>query len=208
MRQLIFCALAASLFLMTSCQKEDIQPTNSPFENIIDVDGNITAEPFEGDGAGIPDVDISNEPGTSTNENTVLSHLKNNPDFSTFYSAIFKTGMADQLDGNGPFTFFVPDNQAFITFLNSNNWNTIDDVPLNTLTLVVKFHISDTHVMIGDLTNGVSVPIMYNDKTVYINMDDPSNPFVVLGLTSAVVVESDITLSNGVIHHINGVLSL
>ena len=218
MRKLIYCALAASLFVMTSCQKEDIQPTeiNSTSDNLIiegnnkvDTDSLTITNPFGGTNPmlGTNTITTSNT-GSTTNGVDVVTYLKDNSEFSLFYSALFKTGMVDQVDTDGPFTIFAPNNQAIQTFLANNNWNTIDDVPVNILTLVVKFHISESEVTIGDLTNGMNVTILFNDKNVYINMDDPNHPFVVLGLTSANVMESDMVQTNGVIHHIDGVLSL
>ena len=217
MRKLIYCTLAASLFVMTSCQKEDIQPTeiDSTNDNLIiegknkiDTDTLTIINPFSGSNPIIGTNTISTNTESNNNEIDVVTFLKDNSDFSLFYSALFKTGMIDQVDSDGPFTIFAPDNQAIQTFLSSNNWNTLDEVPLNILTIVVQFHISESEVKIDDLTNGVNVTIMYNDKNVYINMDDPNNPFVVLGLTSAKIIKSDMNQTNGVIHHIDGVLSL
>lgn len=213
MRLLTFCTLTTILFLMTSCQKENIQPTeiNSTTENLI-INPNVKGveNTLIAVSPAINDSGLTSgfNPPSGNNAMDVVTFLKDSQEFSSFYSALFKTGMIDDLDGDGPFTLFVPDNQAFQTFLMSNNWNTIDDIPLNILNLIVKFHISTTAINIGDLTNSAYVPIMFNDKNVYINMDDPNNPFVVLGLTSADILKSDLTQSNGVIHHINGVLSL
>ena len=213
MRQLIFCALTSFLFILSSCQKEEIQPTDSSEnDDLIEVTipnaPNSTLSVNNGNTSNTTNTSNTSNTSNTNNILTLVQYLENHDKFSIFYEALVKTEMADQVDTNGHFTFFVPDNQAFQTFFTNNNWTTLDDVPTNILTLIVKFHISETQVTIEDLTNGVNVPIMFNDKNVYINIDDPNNPFVVLGLTSADVIESDMMQSNGVIHHINGVLSL
>lgn len=44
---------------------------------------------------------------------TVLATLQRDPDFTTFVSALQTAGVAESLDGSGPFTVFAPTNAAF-----------------------------------------------------------------------------------------------
>ena len=180
MRKITTLAFALSLLLFASCKKDSITPDTPPKE----------INPQE------------------TDSTTVLQFLQNDTDFSLFYEALTISKMDNEIKGNGPYTIFAPDNDAFQKLLNDNNWTNLQDISPSVLTLIVKFHISNSEVKIGDLTMGVSVPIIYNNKSVYINLDDPNAPFVVLGLTKADVTNSDMEFTNGMIHQINGVLSL
>ena len=84
----------------------------------------------------------------------------------------------------------------------------MDDISQNVLTMIVTFHISNVEVKIADLETGTVVPLFLAGKEIYINMDDPINPFLVLGLTNADFIERDLEHTNGIVHKINSVLAL
>ena len=203
MRNILTIAFAATMLLMTSCKKESIEPTTT----------NPTTTAQQNNP---PDTTNTTDPdttstGTTTNPPstlTLLQFMKGESDFSIFYQALDRTGIDAEIYGDGPFTIFAPTDEAFQTFFDNNNWTSLDDISANTLTLIVKFHISNSEVKIADLATGTSVPILFNGKEIYINMDDPTAPFAILGLTSADIIESDLKHTNGVIQKINGVLSL
>ncbi len=200
MKKILTIAFAGILLSMTSCQKETIQ-TNSEIETQP-----TTNEP------NVPSFSPNTIKTTTTtnppSDLSLLQYLKGENDCSIFYQAVFRTGIDIDISGDGPFTVFVPNDVAFQAFLESNNWTSIDDISQNILTMIVKYHVSNVGFKISELESGIVVPLFLSGKEAYINMDDPINPVIILGLTSAEFVEVDLENTNGMIHKINGVLAL
>jgi uncharacterized surface protein with fasciclin (FAS1) repeats len=198
--------LVGILFTMTSCQKEPMVASpelinqQSPEEPNIPPTNNILAQyPST-----IKTITTTNPPS----DLTLLQYLKGETEYNIFYQAMYRTGVDLDISGDGPFTIFVPSNEVFQTFLDDNNWTSLDDISQNVLTTMVKFHISNVEVKITELEIGMVVPLFLTGKEMYINMDDPINPFLTLGSTNAGFIEKDLEHTNGIIHKINGVLSL
>ena len=113
-----------------------------------------------------------------------------------------------EINSEGPYTIFAPKNEAMEKFLEDNNWTTINEVPVATLTLLVQFHISKRDVKISDLTKGKYVPTLYRERELFIDIKNADLPFLILGVTKANVINKDFEQSNGLINKIDGVLSL
>ncbi len=201
MKKFLTIAFAGMLLIMTSCQKETIQ---SDLEIETQPTSNDPNNPFVYPNTIKTTTTTTNPPS----DLSLLQYLKGEDDCSIFYQAVFRTGIDIDISGDGPFTVFVPNDVAFQAFLDNNNWNSIDDISQNILTMIVKFHVSNVGFKISELQSGITVPLFLSGKEAYINMDDPINPVIVLGLTSAEFVEVDLENTNGVIHKINSVLSL
>ncbi|MFK8006646.1 MAG: fasciclin domain-containing protein [Saprospiraceae bacterium] len=203
MKKILTIVFAGALLIMTSCQKETINPTSTD---------NTTQQTSPPDStATTTDPDTTS---TNTNTNnppsnlTLLQYLKGESDCSIFYKAVLRTGIEVDLSGDGPFTIFVPNDEAFQAFLENNNWTSLDDISQNILTMIVKFHLTNVEVKVSELEVGTIVSLFLIEKEMYINMDDPANPFLVLGLTKANFVERDLEQLNGIVHKIDGVLAL
>jgi len=102
-----------------------------------------------------------------------------NENFSILVDAVTKAGLGETLSGAGPFTIFAPTNDAFQALLDSNaDWNSLDDIPVATLTAVLTNHVVAGDVRSTDLSTGYfhSVsPTPFNGEintSLYINLDD------------------------------------
>lgn len=179
MRKLILIALAIPMILLSSCNKETITPSSN-FQNIT---GNTSLQ-------------------------SSLEFLAAEKNLSHFYDAIIQTKMDIELDGDGPYTIFAPNNDAFETFFQKNNYSSVADISVNTLKLIVQFHISKTDVKIGDLTKGKYVPTLYLERELFIDIDNPMSPVLILGITKANVINKDQVQNNGMVNLIDGLLSL
>lgn len=206
MKNILTIAFAGILLMMTSCQKENILATSEINNPTTIEEPNIS--PTNNDSL----VNVTTVKYTTTTNPpgdwSLLQYLKGENDCTIFYQALLRTGISVDLSADGPFTIFVPNDVAFQAFLANNNWTSLDDISQNILTMIVKFHVSNVEVKIEELETGTVVPLFLSGKEIYINMDDPVNPFLVLGLTKADFVEKDLIQSNGIIHKIDGVLSL
>lgn len=207
MKNILIIAFAGVLLMMTSCQKETIALTSEADTKKTSNEPNIPPT------NNIPSIYPNTIKTTTTTINppsdlTLLQYLKGETEYSIFYHALARTGVNLDISDDGPFTVFVPSNEAFQIFFDNNNWTSLDDISQNTLTMIVKFHISNVEVKIAELDTGTMVPLFLSGKEMYINMDDPTNPFLVLGLTNADFIEIDLEHTNGIVHKINGVLEL
>jgi len=121
--------------------------------------------------------------------------------FSTLLNFTASVGLVDTISNGGPFTLFAPDNEAFQDFLKSQPAGAPPPT-LEELKKIVQYHAVPSKIFSKDLQNDLTVnsiegfPIRVNiyNKTVTIN--------------GAEVTKADIEASNGVIHVIDGVLSV
>ncbi len=64
------------------------------------------------------------------------------PDISTFVKCVELTGYDKILDVSGSYTVFAPSNEAFNAFFaGSSRYNSVEDIPLDELNKIVKYHI-------------------------------------------------------------------
>jgi len=210
MKNLSTLFFACFLLVFMSCSKEDIVTTDKDSDSFVidtyteEVETEISEAGEESTGEGYS---LNNNNPTVVAIKSAIDYLATEPDMSMFHEALVKTGMNAAISGNGPYTIFAPNDQAFQNFLQNNNWNSLDDVSTGTLTTIVKFHLSNANVVIEDLTMGTAVPIMFNNQTVYIHTTS-SPAYITLGLTEADILSTDIEVTNGNVNKINAVLSL
>lgn len=76
-------------------------------------------------------------------QGNIYKQLASDSIFSTFVSAIDKVpGLKDELSSSGLFTIMAPDNEAFRKYFKNNpTFKSIEVIPADTLSLIVKFHI-------------------------------------------------------------------
>lgn len=212
MKNLSTLFFACFFLVFMSCSKEEIISPDHDLDNgslIInpydeEVEGGISENPVESSG---DNYYLPNNNPTVVAIQSAIDYLATEPDMSMFHEALVKTDMDAVISGNGPYTIFAPNNQAFQNFLENNNWNSLDEILPGTLSTIVKFHISTTDVTIEDLNTDTAVPILFNNQTIFIHTTS-SPAYITLGLTEADVLSSDIEVSNGNINKLNAVLSL
>ncbi|MCS3050075.1 fasciclin domain-containing protein [Parabacteroides johnsonii] len=76
-------------------------------------------------------------------EGDIYTQLSTEPNLSIFVSAMEKVpGLKDELSSSGLFTVMAPDNEAFNEFFATHpSYHSIEDIPINTLESIVKYHI-------------------------------------------------------------------
>jgi len=72
---------------------------------------------------------------------TIYAVLQSEGRFNHFLKCVDKTDYADILQGAGLYTVFAPNDEAFEAFLSSNNYATVDDIPLDTIKQLVAYTI-------------------------------------------------------------------
>ena len=129
---------------------------------------------------------------------------------SILSQALVKAELATTLQGSGPFTVFAPTNEAFVTFLATTPYATINDVPKEVLTQILLNHVVTGTVKSTDLTTGYIKTLAKgsasttNTLSMYVNTS--SSGVKLNGI--ATVTSADIMASNGIIHIVDKVIDL
>ena len=149
----------------------------------------------------------SDDDSSSDDSNTIAAVASQNPNLSILVDAL---GRADlSLDRNGSFTVFAPTNEAFMNFLDDNGFESLDDVPLPTLTQVLLNHVVSGTNLSSGLTTGYVKTLATgsasstNTLSMFINTASGVRLNGVSSVTSA-----DIIADNGVIHVVDAVIGL
>ena len=133
------------------------------------------------------------------------------PQFTQLVAALARTsGTATDLlaaasDANSNLTVFAPTDAAFQALYTALNVNGVNDIPLETLTAVLKHHIVAARVFSTDLANG-SVATLNGNVTISATngtVTDGKGNVANLSSTPALL---NVLGTNGVIHTINKVL--
>ncbi|ARN76855.1 hypothetical protein BST97_01920 [Nonlabens spongiae] len=140
-------------------------------------------------------------------ENTAYDFLENNPNYSSLKAAVDAAGLRSTLEGNGDFTIFAPDNDAFEAFINnSDEFDELAQVPITTLQSLLLYHILGTEITSSAFANGYIKTAANNGSNsldAYISADNTTINGVALDATAL-----DIEVDNGVIHAVQGVLPM
>lgn len=139
--------------------------------------------------------------------NTISDVASGNENLSILVEAL---EMADlSLDRNGSFTVFAPTNDAFVQFLSNNNFESLDEVPLDVLRQVLLNHIVTGTNMSSDLSTGYVKTLAKgsasstNTLSMYVNT---SSGVRLNGVAN--VISADVMASNGVVHVVDAVIGL
>lgn len=152
-------------------------------------------------------------PEVTSNQN-IVELLTATPELSSLLAAIQRANLDTALQADGNFTVLAPSNAAFDSFLSSNGFSSLEDVPEATLTQVLLNHVIPGSTSAFKSSDLVSVGAGYvstlaegpvNNSTIssYFNTN---NGIVFNGLSS--VTMADIGASNGIVHIVDTVIPL
>jgi uncharacterized surface protein with fasciclin (FAS1) repeats len=137
----------------------------------------------------------------------ITGYLDSNPDeFSQFRKILGITGNAGFLNAYGAYTLFLPNNEAVKEYLKAEGKNAVEDVDIQTLKDLVKFHLIADTLGIGRFKDGkLPTLTMYGQYLI-------TGAVFADGVTKtrinrqANLVQGDITARNGIIHVIDRML--
>ena len=141
------------------------------------------------------------QPATATPEAqpaTIVDIAVADGKFETLVTALQAAGLAETLQGNGPFTVFAPTDDAFAKLPAGTVEALLADIPA--LTDILLYHVVPGAVMAADVATLESADTVQGDS-VAISADGGT-----VRINDAQVVIADIEASNGVIHVIDSVL--
>lgn len=137
---------------------------------------------------------------------TLVDHVLANPDYSSLAAALTKADLVDTLNGTDLFTVFAPNNAAFEKFMMdveaAFGWTSLDDIPVDTLTEVLLYHVvSGTNLVSADALGSSQTTVQGEGFAIGDDgsVDDTS-------YTDAAINLTDVQAINGVIHGVDKVL--
>ncbi len=146
----------------------------------------------------------SEELTPKTKAKSILEIAKENPELSIFVEALKKTGLDTLLNQPGTYTIFAPKNSVF------GDKFSVGNTSKETLTKLLSNHVIGAINLASSFKTGYIKTFSEgpgrNKVSMYISLD--ANPgFVTLNGKSK-VIPADIIASNGVIHYVDGVISV
>jgi len=142
-------------------------------------------------------------------DNTITGIAKTNPNLSILVQALVKADLATTLQGVGPFTVFAPTDAAFVAFLKTTPYATLNDVPKDVLTQILLNHVVSGNVKSNDLTTGYIKTLAKGAASSSNNLSMFVNTTSGVKLNGvATVTTANIMASNGVIHVVDKVIGL
>jgi uncharacterized surface protein with fasciclin (FAS1) repeats len=125
-------------------------------------------------------------------------------DLTTLVAAIEAAGLSATLAGDGPFTIFAPNDEAFVAYLGEMGM-TAEDALADTafLSTLLQGHVveaADDSGMVAGMVDNPFVSLAGTELPVTVDGDT-------ITIAGAEIVEADIFATNGVIHVIDTVLA-
>lgn len=131
--------------------------------------------------------------------------LQNNYQFSMFYDALKRTGLDNTLEGEGPFTVLVPDNNAFAA--SGITTDSLAKINTDTLAKLLRYHIIGANIPYLSVPQTIDFPYQtLAGEPVYFSKPIPSATQFqsltanIVHVNGRTVVKTDMLARNGVIH--------
>ncbi len=140
--------------------------------------------------------------------NTIADFVASNDNYSSLAAALDAAGLTATLDGSAKYTVFAPNNAAFSAFLAANNFDSLQDVPVDLLKQVLLNHVQTGEIRSQDLSTGYITsmakgPASDANLSMYISVGDA---VMINGV--ATVTTANIEADNGIIHAVDSVIGL
>jgi pentapeptide MXKDX repeat protein len=147
--------------------------------------------------------DMSDEEMAAAEGDVVVTATRRD-DLSTLVAAIEAAGLAATLAGDGPFTIFAPNDEAFVAYLGDMGMTAEDALADTTfLSTLLQGHVveaADDSGMVAGMVDNPFVSLAGTELPVTVDGDT-------ITIGGAEIVEADIFATNGVIHVIDTVLA-
>lgn len=129
----------------------------------------------------------------------VVGVLTGNENFSILLSALGRAGLADTLQGEGPFTLFAPTNEAFQKLFEELQISAERLLEHPQLADVLLYHVVAGELMSAELSEDITAQAL-NEQELTVSLTGG------VRINSSNVTTADIQASNGIIHVIDAVL--
>ncbi|WP_200974301.1 fasciclin domain-containing protein [Echinicola sp. 20G] len=134
-------------------------------------------------------------------EDSIVDIVVDSPDFTILESAVVEADLVSTLEGDGPFTVFAPNDDAFMSFLDDNALAATDLLASDQLSDILLYHVLASEVMASGVSAGEVQTA--NGDSFYVSQAADGSLWI---NGSAQIVDTDIEASNGVIHVLDYVI--
>jgi len=142
-------------------------------------------------------------PRLSDEAQTIVDVALANPDLSTLVTAVKAAGLVDTLNGEGPFTVFAPNNDAFAKIPEDTLADLLKPENVDQLKGILLRHVLPTSTLSEDLPEGSTTVDTAGGETITVTNSDGVS--IESSSGTATVIEADVLASNGVIHIVDTV---
>lgn len=142
--------------------------------------------------------------GIAQNKST-LDYLSSNKQTSLFYNYLKDAAMLTKIEGVGPYTLFVPDDNAFKAINDSYKQIIFDSSKPQILNNILSYHITEGNLDNTNITNGQKVKTITGQE-VLIEQKEGNIYVIDAKGNKAVVKTANIKTKNGVIYIIDSIL--
>lgn len=142
----------------------------------------------------------SEEPITETGSDNLVALAASNDSFKVLTAALKAAGLTETLAGEGPFTVFAPNDEAFGALPQEALQQLMQPENKDILVKILTYHVIPGNVTSTDLKSGEVKTV--EGGAVNVNIDPATGVMV----NDAKVLQPDIQASNGVIHVIDRVI--
>jgi uncharacterized surface protein with fasciclin (FAS1) repeats len=132
-------------------------------------------------------------------QKTVVDIVVESSTHTTLEAAVIAAELADDLQGNGPFTLFAPTDAAFQALPEGTVASLLED-PTGALANILLYHVAGAKAYAKDLSDGQKIATLQGDEVMVKFKNGKAY------INNAMVSVADIKADNGVVHVIDAVL--
>ena len=126
---------------------------------------------------------------------------------SDFLGMIEKVGLSGMIHAYGTYTCFFPTNTAVETYAKDHGYDSWEDIPTDTMTELVKFHIINDTIQTSDFVDGRLSTKTLLGKYLTSKTETTTTGSGIRMNRQGLITEKDITCANGYINKIDQMLS-
>ena len=143
----------------------------------------------------------------TTTDTNITSYLDKHPeDFSDLRKILDLTGNASFLNAYGAYTLFAPTNAAIKIYLTEIGKQSVEQIAIPDLKNLVRFHLLSDTIRSNTFTDGKLPSLTMFGQYLITGAQNVNVKTSVVVNRQANIIQSDITLGNGIIHVIDHVL--
>ena len=131
--------------------------------------------------------------------NKIVSIAQDTDQLSTLVKAVKAADLVETLNGEGPFTVFAPNNQAFANLPDGTLQMLLEEGNKEKLRSILTYHVVPGKIMSSDLQDGQMVETVQGNQ-IKVSLGDGAM------INEANVVKADVEASNGVVHLLDAVI--
>ena len=144
----------------------------------------------------------------TTSDVNITSYLEKYPaTFSEFRKILDITGNASYLNALGAYTLFAPTNDAINQYLKDLGKTSVDQVDVQVLKDMVRFHLLSDTIRSSQFTDGKLSSLTMLGQYLITGAKNVAGVTKIVINRQANVIQSDISVGNGIIHSIDHVLT-